>query len=230
MRLPLLRSLAVLTLFLSVSSRATADLVRPDSAVASTEFTSGFDGAAVNTINGTGLPAGFSPTDPHAPYASGNHWTTTGGPPAAEFISWGFTAAQTLDTIHIWNHQSTTPPASNAGYDVTSFDLTLFDALDGVLLTLNDLSLAPDTAVAQSFSFGGPVTGVRRVRFDIEAVQSSPSFTGLAEVAFNSVPAAVPEPSSMLLLAGAIGFAGCARRRRYAGMRTVDLAARKRPT
>jgi hypothetical protein len=184
----------VLTFSLLSCRRAAAQFIQPDTAIASSQFTSGFDGLAGNTINGSGLPPAFGPGDPHADYASGNHWTTTGGPPTSEFITWGFTTPQTLGTIYIWNHRSTTPTAANAGYDVTLFDLTLFDAATTPLLTLNDVSLVPDTAIAQAFGFG-PIANVSSVRFDIEAVQSSPNFTGLAEVRFSAT--AIPEPTGL---------------------------------
>lgn len=59
------------------------------------------------------------------------------------------------------------------------------------------------TAAAQAFFFGSSIAGVSSVRFDIEAVQSSTTFTGLAEVAFSSVStsAAAPEPATLALLA-----------------------------
>ena len=200
-----------------IPSTAYCGLVQPDTAVASTEFTAGFDGRAVHTIDGSGLPAGFGPTDAHAAYAGGNHWTTASGTtPTTQFITWGFATPQILDTIYIWNHQSTVPPATNAGYDVTLFDLTLVDATNTVLLTLNDVALAPDIATGQAFSFDGAIAGVSSVRFDVEAVQSSPTFTGLAEVAFNAV---VPEPSSLALssIGVAAGLAIMWRRRRRTG-------------
>ena len=194
-------------------------VIQPNSATPSSEFTSGFDGRAVHTIDASGLGPGFTPATPHDAYASGNHWTTDGSGPTDEFITWGFTTPQTLDTIYIWNHQSTTPTANNTGYDVTLFDLTVFALVGGISvpwLTLNDVALAPDTATAQAFSFDSPIPGVTAVRFDIEAVQSSTNFTGLAEVAFNTpvVGGPVPEPSTLLLLGSALaGFAAWRRRR-----------------
>ena len=202
----------ILAFSLGASAEAAVNLLAPDTAVASSQFSAGFDGLAVNTINGSGLPLGFfGPGDAHAAYASGNHWTTTTAqPPTSQFITWGFTTPKSLDSIVIWNHQSTTPPAANPGYDVTLFDLTLFDSANAPLLTMNDVALAPDTATGQVFGFGGFVNGVSSVRLDIEAVQSSQDFTGLAEVRFG-----VPEPGAILPIAlGAAGLVGGAGRRR----------------
>ena len=168
---------------------ARAILIQPDTATASSEFSSGY--LATNTINGSGLPSGFDISDTHANYAVGNHWTSaTGTTPTDQFISWGFITPQTLDTIYIWNHLSSQPLAANTGYDVTLFDLTLLNSSGGTLLSLNDAALTPDTNTSQSFSFGGAIPEVATVIFDVETVQSSPNFTGLAEVAFNSTDSA----------------------------------------
>lgn len=182
---------------------AEAVLIQPDTATASSYYDANYDPG--NTIDGSGLPAGFGPADAHAAYSVHNHWTTfPGTQPGNAWIAWGFNTAQTLDRIHVWNHLSTVPPAANSGYDVVLFDLTLFDAADSVLLHLEDVPLAPDTSTGQTFLFGGPISGVRSVRFDVEQNQSPTAafpYTGLAEVAFENVPAAVPESGSTLVLA-----------------------------
>jgi hypothetical protein len=194
-------------------------LVQPDTAVPSSEFTSGFDGSALHTIDGSGLPAGFGPADAHAAYVSGNHWTIGVVPPETQSITWGFSSPQVLGAIYIWNHQSTEPPANNPGYDVTLFDLTLFDSLNAVLMTFNDIPLAPDTSTGQTFAFGSAIAGVSNVRFDIEAVQSSPDYSGLAEVAFET--AAVPETSSLAFCGGAL--LSMLIGRKIAGRATVEM-------
>jgi hypothetical protein len=106
---------------------------------------------------------------------------------------------------------------------VTVFDLTLFDGSNNILLSLNDQALAPDNAFAQRIDFA-LTSNVSRVRFDIEAVQSSPNFTGLAEVAFDTqsyLAPAIPEPASWLMLITGFGLTGAAMRRRASRLACV---------
>ena len=180
---------AAVTLF-AAADAASAGLVRPDTAVASSAFnTSSY--AAANTINGSGLPADFTAADAHDPYSAaggGNHWTTSSSD-SDRFITWSFDTPVDLAAMVVWNHQSNGGLASNGGYDVTLFDLTV---VGDTTLTLTDVSLEPDTATGQTVDFGGLVTGVTSVTFDIEETQlPTTPFTGLAEVAF-----AVPEPGT----------------------------------
>lgn len=186
-------------------------LIQPDvaspSSIASNSYRAEF------TIDGSGLPTGFTPASVHAAYTTGNHWTTDGTNPLAESILWGFNTAQTLNTIYIWNHQSTAGHAANTGYDVTLYDLTLLDGSGTTIASFNDVALAPDTATGQTFFFGGSYSGIRAVRFAVEGVQSSPTYTGLAEVAFANV-AAVPEPSTYALMIGGLGLVAFVAHRR----------------
>lgn len=193
---------------------AQSAVIQPDSIVSVSSQFNATTFAATNTINGSGLPAGpIDPGDAHADYATGNHWTTAFEPfPTAldTFINWGFDAPTDLGGIYVWNHRSNVI-SDNSGYEPTLFDLRLFDASNNLLLFLDDVALAPDTAVAQAFGFGSIVAGVSRVRFDVEALQEpSTNFTGLAEVAFETSNDLnlVPEPGSSLLLA--FGLAGLA--------------------
>ena len=164
-----------------------SSIIQPDTAVASSEYSSSYQ--ATNTIDGSGLSDPLLGSNAiHDPYSYDNHWTSARGTaPRDQLIDWGFNTPQNLDQMYIWNHQSTVGPAANPGYDVTLFDLTLFDAADNILLTLDDVALQPDTNAAQTFSFGQTVANVSRVRFEIEDVQSSTNYTGLAEVGFRGV-------------------------------------------
>jgi hypothetical protein len=95
------------------------------------------------------------------------------------------------------------------------------------LALFDDVSLTPDTDAAQAFSFGSVLAGVVSLRFDVEAVQSSPSFTGLAEVLFDdsaaiagatdlsgSGPSVVPLPAGGVLIVTAFAALGAMRLRR----------------
>lgn len=192
-----------------------AVVFKPDGAVASTQFSGSY--LAINTINGSGLTgAGTDINEAHDEYDQGNHWTTTNSNPLVQWIDWTFSSPVTMGAAYIWNHQSNGGLAANPGYEVTLFDLTLFDGSDNILLSLNDRSLQPDNAFAQRIDFA-LTSNVSRVRFDIEAVQSSPNFTGLAEVAFDTesyINSAIPEPASWLMLIAGFGLTGAAMRRR----------------
>ena len=191
-------------LLVAVASPLQAAFVQPDTASASSFHSAPY--VAENTINGSGLSGAADETSTHAPYSSasgGNHWTTAGGTATDADITWGFSSAQTLYGMYVWNHQSNGGLASNPNYDVTLFDLTVFDSGLNVLLSLNDVSLAPDTATAQFFDFGGALNNVSSVLFEIEAIQGSSPFTGLAEVGFETEAIAVSSPATLSLIATA---------------------------
>ena len=176
---------------------ASAAFIRPDTATASSHFTNYGSYEPENTINGSGIGSDFDQNDRHGSYRNGTHWSSAWRRDVTnEFIDWGFYNSQTLDTIYIWNHDA---------YDVSLFDLTLFDDSDNVLLSLNDLQLAENTYNAQIFSFGGPISNVSRIRFDVEAAHTTAGYTGLAEVGFNTATA-VPEPLTLLGAGTAIAF------------------------
>jgi len=171
------------------------------------------------------MPASFDGSDIHANYAFGNHWTTaTGTDPLDASITWSFTSATTIAGLYIWNHLSNSI-ASNAGYDVTLFDLTFLDASNSILKAFDDVAMTPNTAGAsEAFTLANPLSGVFGVRFDVEAVDGSPNFTGLAEVLFSDAVIAgavelepapmspVPLPAGLPLLLAGLGALGIARR------------------
>lgn len=184
-----------------------------------------FDGSYLpsNTIDGSGLPGGFGPSDIHADYAVNNHWTTDGTNPTEEWIEWTFINPQTVGGIYIWNHLSNII-SSNSQYEPTVFDLTLEDGSGNAIFFFDDVSLTPDTAGAsESFTFTAPVANVYSVLFEVEQTQGSPNYTGLAEVLFDDSVIAgadvtlstIPLPAAAwMLLAGIGGLAGARRLRR----------------
>ncbi len=190
----------------SIASFASAQMIAPDSATAASEFSAAY--LITNTINGTGLPAGFTPLSEHGTYVQNNHWTTQAGALAAgnARASFFFNTPQTLSSFNMWNHRSN-GVASDPGYAVTQFDLILRDSNGDVLFSLLNQGAVPNVLIAQNYFFP-TVAGVSRVDFIIDSINGSPSFTGLAEVRFNGIPT----PGAM----GVLGLAGLlvARRRR----------------
>ena len=198
----------------------------PDIATASSFFSSGY--VPENTIDGSGLPGGFGPSDTHATYVFGNHWTTgINTNPVDQFIEWGFTSSTTIGGMYIWNHLSN-GAADYDGYEPTLFDLSFRDSSGGTLAFFDDVPLTPDTAGAsESFGFANPVANVSWVLFEVEATQlSTTSYTGLAEVLFSDTAIVtadvtlgsttpVPLPAAAwMLIAGIAGLAGARRLRR----------------
>ena len=174
---------AVLTA--AASSISYGQLIRPDSATATSEFSGSY--LVGNAINGSGLPANFTLNDEHATYATNNHWTTQTNQTIGESATFSFNTAQSLGVFHMWNHRSN-GVASNPYYEPVLFDLVLFDGPNGTgatLATFASLTALPNVANAQSIPF--TITpGVRSVRFIVRATEngSVSPFTGLAEVAF----------------------------------------------
>lgn len=203
---PRLNSVASLgCLLLALTAPAGAAIIQPDTAVASSQFSATY--AATHTIDGSGLAGAVSTLPTHAAYTSasgGNHWTTANGPsPLDAYITWGFNSAQTLDTIYLWNHQSTTSLAANDGYDVGNFALTFYNSANAVIGNYSG-TLAFDSNAAQAFNFGA-IAGVSSVRFDVNSIQNSQSaYTGLAEVAFNTttITSRTPDTASTSGLLG----------------------------
>jgi hypothetical protein len=207
---------------LALCASAQAAVIQPDTATASSSFNL-TDYAPANTINGSGLQGALSTLPNHDAYSSagsGNHWTTSAaGDVLDNWIQWGFSSAQTLDTIYLWNHQSNGGLASNSGYDVGNFSLTFLDSFLNTIGTYSGV-LAFDSAAAQSFNFGS-LSDISFVRFDINSVQNvSTPYTGLAEVAFRTVTSTPPThgvpdggTTASMLLAGMLGLAAVSHRR-----------------
>ncbi len=180
------RNLAVAALFLTAA--ASAQLIRPDGATATSEFSSSY--LVLNAINGTGLPTNFSPTDAHATYSTNNHWTTRFGQTIGHSATFTFNAPQSIGGFYMWAHRSN-GVASNPYYAVTRFDLVFRDSGGTTLATLPDLVGIPDIASAQTLPFP-IVSNVSSIQFIVRATNNNNAspYTGLAEVAFSPCIAA----------------------------------------
>ncbi len=173
---------------------ASAQFFRPDSASATSVFSSGY--VVANAINGTGLPAGFGPLSSHANYASGNHWTTANGRTIGESATFSFTTPKTVGGFYMWAHRSN-GVASNPNYAVTRFDLVFRDAAGATLANLTDLVGLPNIPIAQTYTFN-QVSNVSSIQFIVRATLNNnvSPYTGLAEVAFDSCIAATCDAPS----------------------------------
>lgn len=213
----------ILLLGAAVPGAVSAALFQPDSATASSTFSSLYD--ISNTIDGSGLPANFAPNDLHADYVAHNHWTTAANQVPGATANYFFDSAVTIGTFHLWNHRSNVI-AANAAYGVTLFDLILRDDDGNQLFGLLDQSAQTGVASAQSYGFAA-VAGVYQVdfiiksnlRFDLGG--ASPNYTGLAEVAF-SAASPVPLPAGMWLLGSAMVALGAGAQRFRSQRRRVS--------
>lgn len=162
-----------------------ASIIHANTATASSQFSASY--APTLTINGSGLNGPACPNTEHAAYTPSNHWTTANGTnPIGQNITWGFNTPQTLNRVHIWNHQSTPSHAANPFYDVTLFDLEVRDSANSIIYSVTNQAMLPDTATAQTYSFESTLEDVKTVKFTVRQTQGSTTYTGLAEVLFES--------------------------------------------
>ncbi len=184
----LLASTALTVMLVPASPVLAQSLLQPDAVYRfSSEFSSTWD--AGQTIDGSGLPAGFDETDTHTGYEN-TTWVTGSNGVADAMIEWEFDQVVDLNEIHIWN---------NGRRSAETLDLTFYDFFHGVVGS-QTVSLADppsDTVTAQSFTLTQPMTGVKFVQAAVTASYDS-SFTGLGEVAFDGVVGVQPTPVANL--------------------------------
>ena len=168
------------------------DLVQPDSATASSEFSDQFD--IGNTIDGSGLPANFSTSDEHETYVVDNHWTTAAGQTIGTTATFEFNTPKTLRAFVFWNHRSDNISA-NGNYEIVRYALTLRNQAGDVIGEFPDNIAKANTAKGQVLKFPANIHGIKTIEFTVletEANNASP-YTGLGEVAVEEIP---PPPAS----------------------------------
>lgn len=191
---------------LVAAGEARAVMITPDSATAMSTFNANYD--IGNAIDGSGLPAGFTPADSHADYAAGNHWTTATGAVAAGTAkaSLFFDNPTDIGGLYLWNHRSNVISV-NPDYDVRGFDLIFRDGAGVEIGSALGLEAQENIASGQTFVFP-IVSGVRQVDFIINSTWGSTTYTGFAEIRFDTVPA----PGTIAV--GVLGLVAGVRRRR----------------
>jgi hypothetical protein len=179
-----LRSACVITALAGCGSGGSWEFFQPDSATASSEWSPAY--SIEHAIDGSGLPLELEPEHEHRPYGLSNHWTTEDGDVEGAWAWFHFDEPVELDTLFLWNHQSTSPPAFSPNYAITRFDLELLDADNRRLLEVRNLTARGARADAQIYAFEA-TPGVHSVRLTVLENAGERRVTGLAEVGFGGV-------------------------------------------
>jgi hypothetical protein len=174
------------------SAAIAGEIIRPDSATATSEFSGSY--VIANAINGSGLPVGFTPESEHATYVVGNHWTTRANQTIGQSATFTFATPKTLGGFYMWAHRSNNI-AETPFYAVTRFDLVFRNTAGTVLQTLTNLPGVPNMLAAQTFAYV-QIADVKSVQFIVRATANNNSsrYTGLAEVAFTDCVKAQANP------------------------------------
>ena len=174
-------------------------------AAASSQLTTGFNRAAAQTVNGSGLAAGQ-----HGILPDGNMWLSNGvfstpNDPLPADITWDLGANVDLTSLHVWNYNENAPP------DLTTRGSRTVEILTASAAGGPFTSRGTWTLIRASGRVSEPgqhidlqVPNVRAVKFNITTNHGGDNqFAGLSEVKFYK--AGSPGPATPVLYRESIG-------------------------
>jgi hypothetical protein len=209
----------VLALLLVSSPTLAAPITGVTIETVSSEYTNGWDLAAVHVIDGSGL-SGSPATHSQIAYPGGQSWQTISQTGTAQIV-FDLGASYALSSIHVWNLNFYAPYNGRGAKDVVisiSSDLTGWSSAGTFVFSMaTGLNGDPGFDIL----FGSALGEARYVEFNILSNwggSDNAGHVGLSEVQFyadarDPGPAAVPEPTTVLLIG--LGLAGLAGARRY---------------
>ena len=180
---------------------------------ATTNMGAGFGTNLLNTVNGVGLSA-LTLNAIHNPSAPNNSWVSALGVLIGE-VTFDLQGLYTVSGFSFWNQNAGGPGLLGStginGVAVSySTNGVVFVPLPGAPASFARVMTGPSPP--QIFAFA-PIDATH-IRFQILSNWGDPSQTGFAEVGFDGVASAIPEPATgLLLLAGLYGVRHRMRRR-----------------
>ncbi len=152
--------------------------------------------------------SGLNGSGEHANGGAGLHWASQSGTSSGS-VTFTLDETHVIDFIDIWNYNE----VSFSNWGTRNFDI--LGSTDGTTF-FNVVSLTNFTQASGAANYTGEHVDVTNftashVRFNIHSSWGG-SGSGFSEVQFNSV--AIPEPTSLALLAVGLGFVGFWRRRK----------------
>jgi hypothetical protein len=204
---------------LSLTAGAHAAIITP---IEATAPSSDPYGRPIQLINGSRLSAPV--TEQNASTVTHSTGNYTGGglivnaPTGTVTLDLG--AAYDLSRIYLWNfaYDNTLNDGNGPIINRATQGITIKTSLDNTNFATNSaVTLAKPTSnptLGESFTL--TALNVRYVQLDLTSNYGHPSTISLGEVRFGGEAAVVPEPSTLLSLAGGVGMLGLIRRRRSA--------------
>jgi hypothetical protein len=209
--------LAVAAMLAGIGVSASADIITPVSATASSSH---WSSPAENTLtwgsmsSGTASNPDLTATLPGDAWG-GPNWLTGGSGIVGEWITFDLGAAKNVGKAYVW--QLNQDNEADRGVHNFTIEGSANNSTWKVLTASStvDMTTQGGTGVllsAEQFALTQNNIGIQYIRFTVNSNYGDPSYAGLGEVRFTE---AIPEPGTMMLLATALaGLLGYAWRKR----------------